>query len=184
MALLFKRLRQYGINPNKDKCVFCSPKIEFLGHEVSKEGVRPLHGNVEAIRSFPQRKTMKQLRRFLGMINFYRRFVPNAATTLQPLEKLLSPHKNSRKGINWDENTSKAFTDIKENLADVAWLTFPVIGAQTNLVTDASGTAVAEALQEVIDGEAKPLAFFSKSLNKAQRNYSAFDRDLLAIICQ
>ena len=109
---------------------------------MSKEGVRPLQGKVEAIRSFPQPKTMKQLRRFLGMINFYRRFVPNAARTLQRLEQLLSPHKNSRKGINWDENTSKAFTDIKGKLADVAWLTFTVMGAQTNLVTDASGTAV------------------------------------------
>ena len=111
---------------------------------------------------------MKQLRRFLGMINFYRRFVPNAARTLQPLEQLLSPHKNSRKGINWDENTSKAFTDIKGKLADVAWLTFPVMGAQTNLVTDASGTAVAGVLQQVIDGEAKPLAFFSKFASSLQ----------------
>ena len=133
---------------------------------MSKEGVRPLQGKVEAIRSFPQPKTMKQLRRFLGMINFYRRFVSNAARTLQPLEQLLSPHKNSRKGINWDENTSKAFTDIKGKLADVAWLTFPVMGAQTNLVTDASGTAVAGVLQQVIDGEAKPLAFFSKSIKQ------------------
>ena len=88
LALLFERLRQYGIILNKDKCVFCSSKIEFLGHEVSKEGVRPLQGKVEAIRSFPQPKTTKQLRRFLGMINFYRRFVPNAARTLQPLEQL------------------------------------------------------------------------------------------------
>ena len=57
----------------------------------------------------------------------------------------------------------------------MAWLTFPVMGAQTNLVTDASKTTVAGVLQQVMDGEAKPLAFFSKSLNKAQRNYSAFD---------
>ena len=114
---------------------------------------------METIRSFPQPKTTKQLRRFLGMINFYRRFVPNAARTLHPLKQLLSPHKNSRKGIDWDESTSKAFIDIKEKLADVAWLTFPVMGAQTNLVTDASGTAVAGVLQQVTDGEAKPLAF-------------------------
>ena len=181
LALLFERLRLDGIILNKDKCVFCSPKIEFLGHEVSKEGVRPLQGKVEAIRNFPQPKTVKQLRRFLGMINYYRRFVPNAARTLQPLEHLLSPHKYSRKGINWDENSSEAFTDIKVKLADVAWLTFPVMGPQTNLVTDASGTAVAGVLQQVIDGEAKSLAFFSKSLNKSQGNYSAFDRELLAI---
>ena len=100
LALLFERLRQYGIILNKDKCVFCSSKIEFLGHEVSKEGVRPLQEKVEAIRSFPQPKTMKQLRRFLGMINFNRRFEPNAAGTLQLVEQLLSPHKNSRKGMN------------------------------------------------------------------------------------
>ena len=85
---MFERLRQYGIILNKDKCVFCSMKIEFLGHEVSKEGVRPLERKVQAICSFPQPKTMKQLRRFLEVINFYRRFVPNAARTLQPLEQL------------------------------------------------------------------------------------------------
>ena len=94
LALLFERLRLYGNILNKDKCVFCSPKIEFLRHEVSKQEEGALEGKVETIRSFPHPKTMKQLRHFLGMINFYQCFVPNAVKTLQSQEQSLSPHTN------------------------------------------------------------------------------------------
>jgi len=181
LTKVFERLSYYGLILNERKCVFCSPKIEFLGHEVSNDGVRPLDSKIEAIRDFPQPTNMRQLRRFLGMVNFYRRFIPNAAEILHPLDSMLSPHKSSGKAIAWDENTKLAFETIKEKLINVARLAFPVLGAQTTLVTDASGTAVGGVLQQVINGESKPVAFFSKSLNSAQRNYSAFDRELLAM---
>ena len=128
---------------------------------------------------------MKQLRRFLGMLNYYRRFIPAAAATLQPLNRMLSPRKYSRQTLRWKEEAEQAFSAIKTKLANATLpvLAFPVLGAETQVVVDASTSAIGGVLQQVIDGHAKPLAFFSKALNSAQVNYSVFDRELLAMYC-
>ena len=76
LQLVFERLSQYGLILNRDECIFKVPEIDFLGHRISHNGVLPLVQKVEAIQNFPMPKTMRQLRKFLGMINFYRRFIP------------------------------------------------------------------------------------------------------------
>ena len=181
LQLVFERLSQYGLILNRDKCIFKVPEIDFLGHRISHKGVLPLVQKVEAIQNFPMPKTMRQLRQFLGMINFYRRFIPQAGALLHPLERLLSPQKNSKKSIPWSEESIDAFESARHILANVTSLAFPIKGGETILTCDASDGAVGAALNQVVSGELTPIGFFSKSLNATQKNYPTFDRELLAI---
>ena len=181
LSLGFKGLKYYGLILNKNKCIFDVDEIVFLGHKVNQEGVAPLESKVTAIQNFPRPSNIKQLRKFLGMLNYCRRFIPAAAATLQPLNRMLSPRKYSRKILRWNEEAEEAFSAIKTKLASATLLAFPVLGAETQVVVDASTSAVGTVLQQVIDGHAKPLAFFSKALNSTQVNYSVFDRESLAM---
>ncbi|CAH2099527.1 unnamed protein product [Euphydryas editha] len=106
---LFKRLQQYGIVINTSKCVFGAKEVKFLGYTISYEGTKPLDTKVEAIKSFPEPKTIKQLRRFLGMINFYRRFIPSAAQIQAPLNNLLTGSVKGSHPVNLRDDTLKAF---------------------------------------------------------------------------
>ena len=176
---IFNRLREFGIIINPTKCVFGVPSLHFLGHLVDSQGIRPLQDKVTAVQDFVQPETRRHLRKFLGLINFYHRFIPNCAQILQPLNNLLST--NSCKTIAWTEQTSKAFTDIKQALAQATLLFHPKPEAPTCIMTDASSVAVGGVLQQFIDDHWCPIAFFSTKLKPAETRYSAFDRELLAI---
>ena len=174
LQLVFERLSQYGLILNRDKCIFKVSEIHFLGHRISHKGVLPLFQKVEAIQNFPKPKTMRQLRKFLGMINFYRRFIPQAGAILHPLERLLSPQKNSKKSIPWSEESIDAFESARLILANVTSLAFPVKGREIILTCDASDGAVGATLNQVVSGELTPIGFFSKSLNATQKKLSHF----------
>ena len=117
------------------------------------------------------------------MLNYYWRFIPAAAATLQPLNRMLSPRKYSQQTLRRNEKAEEAFSasSFRRNQNQATLLAFPVLGAEAQVVVDASTSAVGGVLQQVIDGHAKPLAFFYKALNSAQVNYSLFDRGLLAM---
>ena len=181
LSEVFNRLEHFGLILNKDKCVFAVTEVDFLGHRVDSQGVRPLETKVSAIRDFPKPRTVKDLRKFLGAINFYRSFIPNAGGILQPLDSLLTPGKGTKKPVQWSTTADVAFHAAKSSLAQAASLAFPISGARISLMTDASDVAVGATLQQEIDGHQQPLGFFSKSLSRAQRNYSTFDRELLAM---
>lgn len=175
---LFQRLQDYGLVISLPKCEFGVSCIDFLGHQVNQEGVRPLDGKVEAIKSFPKPTTAKALQQYLGMVNFYHRFIPSAALTLQPLYRALSV---SKKLLVWTSDMDTAFSKSKEVLQRATLLTHPRFDAPTSLTVDASDVAVGAVLEQHIDGSWRPLAFFSKQLLPPQRKYSAFDRELLAL---
>ena len=90
LRLLFTALKRFGLVIDRAKCVFGVKELEFLGHLVSPNGIRPLGEKVRAVRQFQQPKTVKALQRFLGMLNFYRRFLPNIASVLRPLTDALA----------------------------------------------------------------------------------------------
>ena len=90
LKLVFERFRDYGVVLHPSKCELGKPSLEFLGHIVDKDGIRPLDSKIAAVRDFPRPTTQRQLRKFLGMINFYHRFVPGIATILDPIYTLLS----------------------------------------------------------------------------------------------
>ena len=179
---LLGRLQDHGLKIHPTKCVFGASSVDFLGHRVSAAGLEPLPQKVSAIEDFPRPTTVRKLREFLGMVNYYRRFIPQAATLLAPLNDLLKgTKKNSPKPLLWGEEAKQAFTTSKRQLASLTRLAYPVHHAPTLLSTDASAEAVGAVLQQEVDGELRPVAFFSKRLEPAQRSYSAFDRELLAV---
>ena len=126
---------------------------------------------------------MKQLRRFLGMINFYRRFIPGCAETLQPLNKMLLPGKNSKKKLKWSVEAVAAFLKIKQKLSNATLLTFPTPNAETAIFVDASVSGCGAVLQQRAEKSDawKPLSWYSHSFSLTQSRYSTFDRELLAI---
>ncbi|KFD66404.1 hypothetical protein M514_05795 [Trichuris suis] len=131
---LFRRLDEYGVKLNPDKCVFQILSLGFLGYQLSAEGIRPLQDKVEAIQRFPTPSNMKELRRFLGYINFYRRFIPNAAVLLAPLERLLSSEP-AKQAIHMPPEVQHAFEHVKRALAEAVLLTHPTDSAPLALET-------------------------------------------------
>nr|VZI14111.1 unnamed protein product [Spirometra erinaceieuropaei] len=178
LTTVFDRLQQLGVVLNPSKCVFGVPSLEFLGHLVDSHGIRPLPSKVASIRNFPPPTSKRQLQRFLGMMNFYRRFLPNCADLMLPLTNMLSGPKGS---LELTGEALTAFERIKNSLADATLLTHPAPEAQLSLMVDASTVAVGAVLQQHLAGSTQPLAFFSKKLLPAETRYSTFGRELLAI---
>ena len=127
---------------------------------MSSQGILPMEERVQVIRDFPQPTTQRQLHKFLGLINFYHRFIPDVACILQPLYCLLSPAKDSKK-ISWNKQATQAFTAAKEALSDASLLAHPAGSTVTNIMTDASDVTVGAVLQQLQHNEWHPIAYFS-----------------------
>ena len=137
LHILFARLSEYGVIINPAKCVSGVSNLDFLGHHVDQHGIRPLEEKVQTIRDFPRPTSVKQLRRILGLVNFYRRFVSKAADILAPLtDALRDQPKRSTKPINWTDERASAFARVKEVLADTAMLIHPASHLPTSLMVD------------------------------------------------
>lgn len=179
---VFKRFREHGLIINLNKCEFLKQSINFLGHSISPEGIKPSSDRIEAIIKFKKPETVKELRRFLGMINFYRRFLPQAAQHQLVLnEYLKGSKKEGNKKILWNSVSLKAFDTVKNQLSEATLLAFPSSSQQIALFVDASNTALGAALQQWDKDSWQPLGFYSVKLNSTQIKYSTFDRELLAI---
>ena len=175
---LFRALTEFGLVINKAKCVFGVRELEFLGHRVTPAGIHPLEQKVRAIEQYSQPTTVKALQRFLGMLNFYRRFLPGIAAVLRPLTDTLA---GAPKQLQWSRQMTSAFSEAKSRLAKATMLVHPNPTAQLRLRTDASEKAVAGALHQVIGDQERPLAYFSRRTSAAEARYSAYDLELLAI---
>ena len=182
LRLVLERLDSYGVVLNPDKCVFGVSRIQFLGHDVSINGIAPLDHRVTAIREFPRPETERQLQRFVGMVAYYHRFLPGAADLLSPLHGLITRRaaKRSTRPVVWTDSAVAAFEAVKAKLADAARLSHPVPDAPLSIQVDASDSGVGGVLQQHVGGEWVPLSFFSKTLKPAETRYSTFGRELLA----
>lgn len=179
---VFKRLNDNGLQINITKCIFGQPSLEFLGYKITTEGIKPTDEKVKAITEYPQPQTIQQLRRFLGMMNFYRENIPHAAVHQKELNAYLqNSKKNDNSLIQWSEKAIQSFEQCKEDIARATWLSYPSSSSPFALLTDASDTCAGAVLQQKIQGQWKPLGFFSKKFNDAQRKYSTYDRELLSI---
>jgi len=163
--------------------VFLVSSLSFLGHKVDAAGISPLQKHVTALQQFPPPSDLKQLQRFLGMINFYRRFLPGIAGILQPLTDLL---RGNPKTLLWSGAAATAFVAAKEALLGCTPLAHPLPDAVISLAVDASDTHVGGVLQQLASLSTlskpswQPLSFFSRKLSEAELKYSTFDRELLA----
>lgn len=179
---IFERFEKYGITINLGKCTFGQSKLNFLGYEVSTEGIKPLKERVNAIVNFPKPETIEQLRRFLGMLNFYRSHIPNAIKNQSTLNQFLhNSKKRDKTKIPWTDEACEAFSKCKQDLMDAVTLFHPLPDVPIALMTDASNTGVGAVLQQNINGNWKPLGYFAKKFSLAETKYSTYDRELLAV---
>ena len=168
---LFQRLKDYGLVVNVES-------LDFLGYHINCDGIVPLPDKVSVITEYPQPETVKALQEFVGMVNFYHRFIPAAAQLMSPLFEALT---SQTKTLVWNDTMTQAFDNIKKALAKATLLAHPRHDAPISLTTDASDRAVGAVLQQWTDESWEPLAFFSKKLRPPEQKYSAFDRELLAL---
>ena len=154
--------------------------LDFLGYNVSSEGIKPTDKKLEELNSFPCPTNSKNLRSFLGMIGFYRRLVPHFADIVHPLTECMRLNPNS-KSLILSETEKDSFNKIKDTLVNIACLPHPQNAVtEYQLVTDSSQYAIGAALHQMVDNKPIPIGFYSKKLSKPQQSYSAFDRELLA----
>lgn len=177
-----ERFQSYGITINIDKCSFEQNTLDFLGYRVSPDGLRPLDEKVQAIIDFPKPDNIEQLRRFLGMLNFYRSHIPNAVKHQSILNAYLHNSKKKDKTIiQWTTTADDAFAQCKTDLQKAVILSYPCDNAPYALMTDASNSCIGAVLQQRVNNVWQPLGYFSKALTDTQKKYSTYDRELLAI---
>lgn len=180
LAKLFKRLREVGLKLQPDKCEMLAPKLAYLGHLITPQGIQPNPIKLEAVRNFPVPKNRKELKQFLGLAGYYRKFVRNFSKIATPLTRLLRKDQD----FVFSEDCTSAFNRLRDALCsnDVV-LRVPDFSKPFILTTDASGYAIGSVLEQLDDkNQRRPVAYASRTLNDAERNYSTIEKELLAIV--
>ena len=182
LRAVFQRLTDFGLRISPLKREFGALSMEFLGHLINNDGIAPLPDKVAAIKNYETPKTAKELRHYLGMINFYRRFLPRSAETLQPLYDLIkelnSQPKNAK--ITWNSEQLQEFEKSKTDLANTSHLSYPAPDDPLYLAADALDTAVTAVLyQKSASIWMQPLGFFSRHVNLSQLKWTIFSRGWL-----
>ena len=149
--------------------------LEFLGYQVDSTGISPLKDRITAIEQTKPPTSVKEFQRFMGMINYYRRFIPNAAALLYPLFESL---KGKPKSLTWTPDCQSSFKAIKKGLASATLLHHPRPGTQLSLTTDASNQANGGVLEQLGPEGWEPLAFWSSKLEENQKQWPPYDREL------
>lgn len=176
---LFSRLSRANLTVNLAKCEFGRATVTYLGKIVGGGQVRPVESKVEAITNFPVPKTRRDLRRFLGMVGYYRNFCKNFSAVASPLTDLLSP----KVPFQWSNECQMSFERVKALLINSPVLSAPDFSTPFCLAVDASDTgAGAVLLQRDQDGVEHPVCYFSRKFNKHQRCYSTIEKEALALI--
>jgi transposase InsO family protein len=173
------KLADENVHLKLAKCDFLKPKVVYLGLEFSKDGLRPVESKVEAVKQAPVPENVSQLRSFLGMVQYYHQFLPNLATYLEPLHNLL------KKSViwKWSAECQKAFDFCKDALTSDSLLVHYDSKKKLKLACDASSYGVGAVLShELENGEERPIAYASRTINKTERNYSQIEREALALI--
>ncbi len=142
LETVFAILQNNGLVVNADKCLFNLSEVDFLGHRLTSKGISPLPSRVQAIADFPQPPTVKHLQAFLGLFNFYRRFIPAAARIVQPLTRALLGGPKGSTPLVWSVEIRDTFSAARRALSSSAVLAHPAPGAELSLVTDACATHV------------------------------------------
>ncbi|XP_060809920.1 uncharacterized protein LOC132904015 [Amyelois transitella] len=165
LRLLFERFNKYGLTINLSKCHIGVQELDFVGFRVSPQGIRPLDDKVKAIIEYPKPKNVNELRRFLGMVNFYRKHIPHAVKSQTLLSGYLhNAKKNDKTPIVWTQEAESAFCECKLQLENAVMLSHPSTDATLALVTDASDTCAGAVLQQLDKGRQFESEMFNELL--------------------
>ncbi|GFX73319.1 retrovirus-related Pol polyprotein from transposon 17.6 [Trichonephila clavipes] len=177
LRLVLKCLQEAGLKLNSKKCLFAAQEVKILDHLVSSNGVRPDPDKIKAVRNFPTPKNIHDIRSFLGLCSYFRRFIKGFCYLAEPLQLLLK----SGVEFHWGPKEVEAFHSLKKALTSD-----PVLGiyderASTEIHTDASGYGIGAVLVQIQNNVEKVIAYASRTLTKAEKNYSTTERECLAI---
>lgn len=177
---VLERLRQHELYASPKKCTFMNTETEFLGLLVGRDGIRVHPNKVEVIENWPRPINLTELRSFLGLVQFFRRFIPNFSARAAPLSAFLQKRSGVR---SWDESAQAAFGDLKSALTTAPILVPPDWARPFRVHIDASQHALGATLTQLDDeGRDRVLAYSSKKLTQAEQNYTANERELLALV--
>ncbi|CAF1061649.1 unnamed protein product [Brachionus calyciflorus] len=201
---IIRRLENYRLKIKLMKCIALASEIKFLGHVVSFKSIKPDDEKIAAIKDFKLPETMDKLQSFMGLCGFYRKFIKSYASIAKPIYQLMVtkdlyiiPLKKAKKvkgenntnkikpkfiKVEWNLAATKAFETLKSALCSENVLTIPNFDKEFILVADACDVAYGAVLCQEVDGELKPVAYFSKQMNIAQTKYSTSEKELLAIV--
>jgi hypothetical protein len=178
VSRILEKLREHKLSLKPEKCWFDKQEIEFLGLIISKNSIKMDKAKVNAILEWPIPTCKREIQQFLGFVNFYRRFVEGFARIAKALTKL-----TGKEMWEWTEDQQKAFEGLKEKIALEVTLAMPNNKGQFKVEFDASDFAIGAILsQQQEDGTWRPIAFISRSLNDAERNYQVYDKEMLAMM--
>lgn len=175
---VFLRLRESNFKIQMDKSEFLKLETAYLGHVIGREGIKPNPDKIKAIQNYPLPKTAKQIKQFLGLLGYYRKFVPDFAKVTKPLTQCLKKNKS----ITLDANYITCFEKCKRLLINDPILQYPDFSREFILTTDASNFAIGAVLSQGPIGSDKPIAYASRTLNDSETNYSTIEKELLAIV--
>ena len=164
---------------NKEKCAFFLEQLEYLGHTIDAQGVHPPREKIKAIKNAPQPKNVTELRSFLGILNYYSRFLPTLSAKMAPLYSLL----RKTTSCSWGSQLQEVFSIAKDALQEDALLVHFDPSKPLIVACDASQYGLGAVLSHKMDnGEERPVAFASRTLNPAEKKYSQLEKEGLAII--
>ena len=172
------RFRQTGLCLKKQKCQFVVKSVDYLGYTIDQQGIYPSQGKVKAVKAAPNPKNLTELKAYLGSLTYYGKFLPNLANVLAPLYQLL------RKDVKWTwgDQEQQSFDKSKELLTSTALLVHYDPTKPLLLSCDASQYGVGAVLSQLCNGDEKPVAYASRTLTNAERNYSQLEKEGLALI--
>ncbi|THC87443.1 hypothetical protein EYZ11_013110 [Aspergillus tanneri] len=178
VKLVLQRLREAGLQTALHKCEFHVKKTKFLGFIISTEGIQVDPAKIAVLKGWKEPTTKKGIQSFLGFCNFYRQFIKDYGKKARPLHYLT---KNDMEFV-WDPACQEAFDELKRRLINAPILRHYRAEDPARLETDASDGVVAGVLsQQCLDGNWRPVAFFSKTMSPPERNYEIHDKEMLAI---
>jgi len=174
---VFRRLRKARLRLNADKCHFCRDELRYLGHVINRRGIQTDPAKISAVADWPTPTTVRKIRQFIGMASWYRRFVKDFSKTSTPLTRLTG--KNAR--WQWGEAEERAFQQLKTALTTAPVLACLDFSRQFILQTDASNLGLGAILTQNSEGE-RVIAYTSRTLNSAEKNYSVTELECLAVV--
>lgn len=178
LRTVFDRLRATNLKVQLDKSEFLRKEVLYLGHTITKDGLKPNNDKIDVVLNFPLPKTTTEIKSFLGLVGYYRRFIKDFAAITKPLTSCLK----KRNKIIIDQNYIDSFNKCKELLTNAPLLQYPDYDRPFILTTDASTVALGAVLSQGQIGSDKPVAYASRTLSDTESRYSTIERELLAII--
>lgn len=175
---VFRRLSLHNLKLEPKKCFFLRREVIYLGQLITEDGLKPDPIKIKCVQDFPTPTSQKEVKSFLGLAGYYRRFIPDFSKIAYPIVKLLK--KNAP--FDWTDLQKEVFKTLKEKLCSEPVLQYLNFNEEFTLTTDASGYATGTVLSQGPKNRNLPLAYFSRTLNKAEQNYDTSSRELLAIV--